>query len=297
MLTRRRGFTLIELLVVIAIIAILIALVVPAVQKVREAASRMQCTNNLKQIGLALHQYHDVYHHFPCLGSANKTARWGWAVSILPYVEQSPLYTQLGSPNVYVDTPMPSPPTGLLQTNIAVFHCPSDPNVSNVNANFNNYGFSNYIASQGVISFVGDTGRDRCRLTDITDGTSATFLTAERDSIINIAAVWPGDEKSGGSIGFVARERPNIPYLGGRGAQCCGSEKPSPPDPCRRGGTSSQHTGGVNFGFCDGSVRFISDGIETDPTAADCNAPSKTSQFTFQKLYWKDDGFPVTVPD
>jgi prepilin-type N-terminal cleavage/methylation domain-containing protein/prepilin-type processing-associated H-X9-DG protein len=295
MLTRCRAFTLIELLVVIAIIAVLIGLLLPAVQKVREAASRMKCSNNLKQIGLALHQYHDSYGHLPCLGSANKTSRWGWAVAILAYIEQGSLYRELGSPDVYSTKSMPSPATPLLQTRINTFLCPSDPDDSNTNPNFHDYGKSNYIASQGVISFVGDAGRDRCRLTDITDGTSVTFLTAERDSVIGIAAVWPGDENSGGSIGFVARERPNVPFLGNRGAKCCGGEQPSPPDPCRRGGCSSQHPGGVNFGFCDGSVRFITNNIETDPTAANCNAPAKTSQFCFQKLYWKDDGFPVTL--
>jgi prepilin-type N-terminal cleavage/methylation domain-containing protein/prepilin-type processing-associated H-X9-DG protein len=297
MLTRRRGFTLIELLVVIAIIAVLIGLLVPAVQKVREAANRASCSNNMKQIGLALHQYHDAYRHLPCLGSANTTARWGWAVGILPFVEQEALYRQLGSPNIYATTPMPSPATPLLQTRISTFLCPSDTDDSNVNPNFRNYGKSNYVASQGVISFVGDTGRDRCRLTDIPDGTSVTFLTAERDSVINIAAVWPGDENSGGSIGFVARERPNVPYMGNRGAQCCSGEQPSPPDPCRRGGTSSQHTGGVNFGFCDGSVRFIRDTIETDPNAASCGGPTVTSPYLFQNLYWKNDGLPVSLDD
>src|SRR4051812_34956396 len=91
MRVRRRGFTLIELLVVIAIIAVLIALLLPAVQQAREAARRTQCKNNLKQIGLALHNYHDTYDQFP-LGVLNKL---NWRVSVLPMLDQAPAYNQL----------------------------------------------------------------------------------------------------------------------------------------------------------------------------------------------------------
>ena len=96
----RRGFTLIELLVVIAIIAVLIALLVPAVQKVREAAARTQCQNNLHQIGLAMHAYHDANKAFP--PAFSKPANWGWSVWLLPYVEQAPLFATLDPLNTKI---------------------------------------------------------------------------------------------------------------------------------------------------------------------------------------------------
>ena len=133
---KHRGFTLIELLVVIAIIAILIALLLPAVQQAREAARRTQCKNNLKQIGLALHNYHDVNRAFPpgwvpqlsSTGAVSNTRRssWAWSVFILPYIDQAPLFNQLTQTPVPVYPNFPVLPGDDLDRNLAAFTCPSD---------------------------------------------------------------------------------------------------------------------------------------------------------------------------
>jgi len=208
-ITRRRGFTLIELLVVIAIIAILIGLLVPAVQKVREAASRSQCQNNLHQIGAALHNYHGVYKKFPS-GSHSTFDNywyWSWLAFILPYIEQDNLYKQAvhyaqTGTTAAGGTVGTSPGGNTWWWNPALgapqiaFICPADPRgeaetVGNTPAWLSYAGmnpgtavaFTMYLGSNGTNSSAKDGVLyldSHVRFVDITDGTSNTLLVGER---------------------------------------------------------------------------------------------------------------------
>jgi len=193
---QRSGFTLIELLVVIAIIAILIALLLPAVQQAREAGRRSQCKNNLKQMGLALHNYHDIYNCFP-MGNVNIPAVittnppctpvnanqvFGWGTALLPQLDQAPLYEML-NPAQYRCSGMPAATTlipattgaALLQTPLSVFVCPSDTGPA-IHAMYGNYSKSNYVISEQI----GNNFTVSRNMRDLTDGSSNTLLMAER---------------------------------------------------------------------------------------------------------------------
>lgn len=311
--SRRAAFTLVELLVVIAIIGVLVGLLLPAVQAAREAARRMQCSNNMKQIGLAFHNFHDTYRRFTPLGGANVTGAWGWGTAILPYIEQNNLFQAIGGPSILDSANLapaklvPNNPTGalgaLLQSRIPTFLCPSDPVSTPTNENFGNYGASNYVVSEGLLTwaFTGSQPNwvpnppGRVTMASITDGTSNTFLAGERDRKLGVGGLWAIRRGTGGTLGGAARERPNLPFLGNRGATCCGNDRVGTVDVCRRGGFSSMHPGGLHFVFCDGSVHFIAESLEADPVGATiiCGAPPK-SNFLYQKLYWLDDGLPVS---
>ena len=282
---RRLGFTLIELLVVIAIIAILIGLLLPAVQKVREAAARMKCQNNLKQLGLAMHMYHDSYGYFPASFSKNPPQfqnNWGWLTSLLPCVEQAPLYANLNTTAVAFNAN--SYTTGIVPP---IFLCPADPASSNItNPYFSGYARTNYLVSEQV-----SDGGSQYSMNVITDGLSNTIMVGERDGTSQVGGIWAGRDSTS-VAGVIAR--PNWP-LNTRYPH--GSTVPTKAnDPtCISYTWTSKHAGnGVNFAFCDGSIHFLSASLATDPTQQNCNHPIVANpNYPFILLYLGADGFPI----
>ncbi|MAX39381.1 MAG: prepilin-type cleavage/methylation domain-containing protein [Gimesia sp.] len=285
---RRRGFTLIELLVVIAIIAILIALLLPAVQQAREAARRSTCKNNLKQIGLALHNYHDAFNVFPPNSNGADPSLpngFSWRMKVLPYIDQAPLFNQFNSSLRITD------PAHLVlcQNILPVYLCPSDPTPAvkadlHVNWCFpgNATGASGALTSTNVCDIAGSTydttaavttygevcglhpdsgpgGMFRRRQTfvtrfrDLTDGTSNVLAIGEMSPSYNPFSAWvPSDSPVHTSAAI------NSSSL------LCG------PSPCQyptigwpqTTASQSFHTGGAHFLLADGSVHFLSENMD-----------------------------------
>lgn len=291
----KKGFTLIELLVVIAIIAILIGLLLPAVQKVREAAARSTCQNNLKQMGLAVHNFQSTYGVFP--PSRTKDLGLTWAVLILPYMEQENLYKQFDLTKQYYQQPTTNgdPRTKEVKT----FFCPSYPRTTKVStagdagsgthtpgscADYNTIsGNLERYTDPGISGWVnwrdgsGANGMSKrspngtlmgeFNFNHISDGTSNTFLIGEKHIPVKWFGLGMGTPSGDGGDGSV--------YNGDHEWHFCRVAGPSyplamsPTDTSGSAGTNyhsmfgSYHSGVVQFVFCDASVRALTPGIPT----------------------------------
>jgi prepilin-type N-terminal cleavage/methylation domain-containing protein/prepilin-type processing-associated H-X9-DG protein len=330
---RRRAFTLIELLVVIAIIAVLIALLLPAVQQAREAARRTQCRNNLKQIGIALHNYHDSNKVFPMgfsdavWGSAETFGGWAWGAAILPYMDQGPLFNQFD----FNATPYSlGGNQALMATPLTAFSCASDvkpPLTPNNQGNAAGGKGTKATATTSYMGCGGPFGGDPCMASgtipvpdprniglfavnssnsfrNITDGSSNVFAVGEVRWIPN------GLDATGDAYGsdhqFVFG---NVTTGGGPNCNNNGpttngvhnhvrwtSQKMNGP---LLGANNlerafhSAHTGGAHFLMCDGSVRFVSENI--DHTSTNYTVNKLNGPYgTYQRLAGINDGQVVS---
>jgi prepilin-type N-terminal cleavage/methylation domain-containing protein len=279
----RNAFTLVELLVVIAIIGVLIAMLLPAIQAARESARRMACSNNLKQIGVALHLHHDALGHLPAgwmaYDSNNEpyalgTPGWGWATRILPYMELGSVSKSL----VDFKAPMSDPANAYVRTlNLANFSCPSDPNrltfVCPEDPLQEELAVGNYIGVFGTNNihdsatvpagqqFVGDGPlfhNSAVRYRDIRDGLSHTFLVGERSTSLGFST-WVGapanDDCGPGMVLGSALYPPNSPAF---------TENSDPHN------FSSKHSKGTSFSVADGSVRLVDENIDAAVYRALC---------------------------
>lgn len=311
----RYGFTLIELLVVIAMIGVLVSLLLPAVQQAREAARRSQCKNNLKQIGLALHNYHDSYNQFPpsmvfqtpflaTRGDRPKRANgWAWTSFILPYVDQAPLYNQINFNASLVLPANQVPIATLLQ--IAV--CPSIPPIqyckvgaisspgitaTNYVGNSGSYTLSDYYNSatarkNGVLIEDAKIG-----IRDITDGSSNTVAVGETVFWGNgdTANTFYWDPSWFGRV-QAATPTSDCPECITRN----GAYRMNPPSISSalvlRNVFGSKHVGGAHFLLSDGAVRFISENINT--TQIDDETQPTNLLGVYQLLCGRNDGQPI----
>jgi prepilin-type N-terminal cleavage/methylation domain-containing protein/prepilin-type processing-associated H-X9-DG protein len=275
---RRRGFTLVELLVVGAIGAIALALALPGILRAREDARGNQCRNHFKQIGLALHNYHDTFNTLPPGWVVKDTkpetgACYGWGAMILPFIDEARLY------NTLTFSKPPEVTDEKLQNRIDIFRCPADT-TADTNPVRDEYGTSNYSGNYGDVALPGSVEAEKkahgiffwnskIGFREITDGLSNTLMVGER-SVSSAAAIW----------------------MGVRSNQNAGDAVTACPHQARLNTVlesfSSRHDGGAYFLFCDGAVRFINDGVDSQPAA-------DLPKGVYQKLAHKSDGQPVTL--
>lgn len=308
---RRKGFTLVELLVVIAIIGILIALLLPAVQAAREAARRMQCANNLKQFGIAMHNYHGSYNRFPpgfmvVTHQGQVGGGWAWGVFLMPFIEQSPLQDSLSATRYTLSQVIADPNLlPMLQMRLSVFTCPSSPMepLREFQGGGQMVSTANYTCCRGFFSLSGNAhltrqnngvlyGLSGTRIQDVSDGTSNTIAIGERTVLQphkQDPSKWPSWCGPGGlGIGSTVSSYVAEPLN----------------HPTSMHAFSSDHPGGAMFSFVDGSVRFIADTIESDSaglltgnTGTDADVLQAAAQGrlgAYQLLGIRNDGQPVS---
>lgn len=367
-ISSRRAFTLVELLVVIAIIGILVGLLLPAVQAAREAARRMQCSNNLKQLGLAAHNYESSNRRFPAMQTGTGTVAGGgqfysmsgW-YAMLPYVEQTSLYSNLTTLNVapwaYHATNLSNGvPLNILNTRLSFLECPSDagssdPSTQALTLTMTSYGMcsgDNYSMSQlpgessnaalanqkQPIRNRGMFGRgDFPTMGSISDGTSNTVMFAERSrpaarnskgAVVVFSgnpanfppsmckAQWTGNGYVNDTLVYMDEAMPGYRGMAGNPYYSAVSTILPPNSavcaigngsPLTMGGiwsATSEHTGGVQVGLADGSVRFISSSIDSgDPSivAPSGSAGSMSPYGVWGALGTRAGGEVASVPD
>ena len=292
---RSRGFTLIELLVVIAIIAILIALLLPAVQQAREAARRSTCKNNLKQIGIAIHNYNDSYKQFPpgCLPKKeaasnnyeNQYASWGWQAYILPQMDQAPLFDALQINDMDLQEWASAANLNQLFPPLPAYVCPTDEGGGRImqggirqsfatsgavgpqfpNQNTFRPPKSNYIGVAGYADHNRPNGYHRNLNTGVLFNRSTISFRDIKDGPSNTFLVGERDERCGAGTWIGSRNaegggRRGNDFILGKVSTPLNNPISSGSNDCTDG-FSSSHPGGAHFLFCDGHVSFISENI------------------------------------
>jgi prepilin-type N-terminal cleavage/methylation domain-containing protein/prepilin-type processing-associated H-X9-DG protein len=325
-LRRWRAFTLVELLVVIAIIGILVAMLLPAVQAAREAARRMSCGNNLKQLALGLHNYHDVYKTFPAghqfrgihdgdPNDADGGNAFGWAYSILPFIENQPLFDSF-VPELPITDTANSQNLTLAQTPLEIFSCPSDTKPPQFNdgqvtrsatssyqaagTSYNGWQGGGVNSNPNLRRFNGAFDRDNkgyVNLAHITDGTSNTFVICETKWKMdgnerNRSRIFGATDSTSGAAGAS-----NALMVNGE-HQMNWTSLEGNPNPHRT--ASSEHPGGAQFALADGSVRYVNELIQhtATPWINNANAYDRPNNGAgyglYQRLFSIADGLPVT---